>query len=57
MTQEKARVVKSHDIHSDADYSNWIAEVKHRYRSSLVKAALKVNGEKLIRNIQSYNSW
>ncbi len=50
MSQEKARVVKSHDIHIDADYSNWIAEVKHRYRSSQVKAALKVNAEKLIFN-------
>ena len=28
MLQEKTCIVKSHDIHIDADYSNWIAEVK-----------------------------
>ena len=48
MLQEKTCIVKSHDIHIDADYSNWITEVKHRYRSSQVKAAVKVNAEKLL---------
>lgn len=33
MTQEKARVVKSHDIHIDADYSNWIAELNFNIKS------------------------
>ena len=40
----------SHDIHLDADYAKWIAEVKHRYRSAQVKAAVKVNAEKLLFN-------
>ena len=44
--------VRSHDIKLDADYSEWIAEVKLRYRSAQVKAALKVNGEKLLFNWQ-----
>ena len=52
MSQEKARIVKSHDINIDADYINWIAEVKHRYRSSQVKAAVRVNAEKLLFNWQ-----
>ena len=52
MSQEKARIVKSHDINIDADYTNWITEVKHRYRSSQVKAAVKVNAEKLLFNWQ-----
>lgn len=52
MSQEKARIVKSHDINIDADYTNWIAEVKHRYRSSQVKAAVRVNAEKLLFNWQ-----
>ena len=52
MSKEKNRIVKSHDIHIDNDYADWIAEVKHRYRSSQVKAALKVNAEKLIFNWQ-----
>ena len=36
----------------DAEYAEWIAEVKHRYRSAQVKAAIKVNGEKLLFNWQ-----
>jgi predicted nuclease of restriction endonuclease-like (RecB) superfamily len=45
-------IVKSHDIKLDADYAEWIAEVKHRYRSAQVKAAVKVNSEKLLFNWQ-----
>ena len=52
MLQENSRLVKSHDINIDADYANWIAEVKHRYRSSQVKAAVRVNAEKLLFNWQ-----
>ena len=46
------RIVKSHDVTLDAEYAEWIAEVKHRYRSAQVKAAVKVNGEKLLFNWQ-----
>ena len=46
------RIASSHDIHIDTDYADWIAEVKHRYRSAQVKAALKVNAEKLLFNWQ-----
>lgn len=49
---EKPRMVISHDIHLDTDYAKWIAEVKHRYRSAQVKAAVKVNAEKLLFNWQ-----
>ena len=48
--QDAPRIVTSHDIHIDAEYAEWIAEVKHRYRSAQVKAAVKVNAEKLIFN-------
>ena len=44
------RMVKSHDVMLDSEYAEWIAEVKHRYRSAQVKAAVKVNGEKLLFN-------
>ena len=44
---DNPRMVKSHDIHIDAEYAEWIAAVKHRYRSAQVKAAVKVNAEKL----------
>ena len=45
-------MVNSHDIHIDTEYAEWIAEVKHRYRSAQVKAAVKVNAEKLLFNWQ-----
>lgn len=44
--------VESHDVTLDAEYAEWIAEVKHRYRSAQVKAAVKVNAEKLLWNWQ-----
>ena len=44
--------VKSHDIHLDEEYVHWIADIKHRYRSAQVKAALNVNSEKLLFNWQ-----
>lgn len=49
---EQPRIVKSHDTIIDAEYAEWIAEVKHRYRSAQVKAAVKVNAEKLLFNWQ-----
>ena len=42
--------MKSHDIHIDTDYAEWIAELKHRYRSAQVKASVRVNAEKLLFN-------
>ncbi|SEA26391.1 Predicted nuclease of restriction endonuclease-like (RecB) superfamily, DUF1016 family [Segatella bryantii] len=49
---DNPHMVKSHDIHIDAEYAEWIAELKHRYRSDQVKAAIKVNAEKLLFNWQ-----
>ena len=46
------RIVRSHDVCTDAEYAAWIAEIKHRYRSAQVKAAIKVNAEKLLFNWQ-----
>ena len=48
----KPCIVKSHDVTLDTEYAEWIAEVKHRYRSAQVKAAVKVNAEKLLFNWQ-----
>ena len=49
---QQPMMVSSHDIHLDADYAEWIAEVKHRYRSAQVKSTVKVNAEKLLWNWQ-----
>lgn len=50
--KDELYVVKSHDIHIDSDYADWIADIKSRYRSAQVKAAIKVNAEKLLFNWQ-----
>ena len=50
--QAEPYIVKSHDIHIDADYADWVADIKSRYRSAQVKAAVKVNAEKLLFNWQ-----
>lgn len=50
--QAEPYIVKSHDIHIDADYADWIADIKSRYRSAQAKAAVKVNAEKLLFNWQ-----
>ena len=39
--------VRRHDVNIDKDYINWIEELKSRYRSAQIKAAVKVNAEKL----------
>lgn len=49
---DKPRMVTSHDVHIDEEYAKWIAELKHRYRSAQVKAAVRVNAEKLLFNWQ-----
>lgn len=51
-SKDEPYVVKSHDIHIDSDYADWIADIKNRYRSAQVKAAVKVNAEKLLFNWQ-----
>ena len=43
-------LVKSHDIHLDSEYRDWILEIKQRYQASQIKAAVKVNSEQLLFN-------
>ena len=45
---DKPTVVKSHDVHLDAEYTAWIHEVKERYRNTQIKASIKVNSEQLM---------
>ena len=49
-TLDNPHIVKSHDTHIDEEHAEWIAEIKHRYRSAQVKAAVRVNAEKLLFN-------
>ena len=52
MKNEKPRVVKIHDVKIDSDYAQWLNEIKSRYRSAQIKAAVKVNAEQLLFNWQ-----
>ena len=52
MKDEKPRVVKIHDVQIDSDYAQWLNEIKSRYRSAQIKAAVKVNAEQLLFNWQ-----
>lgn len=49
---EKPRVVKIHDVQIDSNYVQWLGEIKSRYRSAQIKAAVKVNAEQLLFNWQ-----
>ena len=51
MTNDTPKIVMNpRDVRLDAEYAQWIAELKHRYRSAQVKASVRVNGEKLLFN-------
>ena len=52
LPQAEPYIVQSHNIHIDSDYAEWIADIKKRYRSAQVKAAVKVNAEKILFNWQ-----
>ncbi len=52
MRSERTRVVKTHDVKIDSNYIQWLNDIKSRYRSAQIKAAVKVNAEQLIFNWQ-----
>ena len=41
--ENKPFVVRSHDVCKDASYREWVLEIKKRYKSAQIKAAVKVN--------------
>lgn len=45
-------IVRSEKVRLDEGYAQWLAELKQRYRNSQLKAAIKVNSEKLFWNWQ-----
>ncbi len=42
----------SHDVNVDSDYGKWLNGLTHSYQQARVKAAIKVNSEKLLWNWQ-----
>ena len=49
---KQPHLVHTHDVQLDADYTQWLVELKARYRSAQIKAAVRVNAEKLLFNWQ-----
>lgn len=45
-------VVSKHNVRLDREYGSWLQEIKNRYRHSQIKAAVKVNSERLLFNWQ-----
>lgn len=50
--EDKPFIVHSHDVRKDASYREWLLEIKKRYKSAQIKAAVKVNSEQLLFNWQ-----
>lgn len=46
----RPHIVRVTDFHIDSDYAAWFSEIKRRYHSAQIKAAIKVNAEKLAFN-------
>lgn len=49
-TNNEPHIVRIKDFKIDADYVAWLSEIKQRYHSAQIKAAVKVNTEKLAFN-------
>ncbi len=45
-------MTKSHDVNVDNDYGTWLSGLKTSYQQAQIKAAIKVNSEKLLWNWQ-----
>lgn len=50
---KKPYITRSHDVHLDNEYTQWLTELIGRYRHAQIKAAVKVNSEKLLWNWQT----
>ena len=51
-TTDKKGLVASQDVNLDKEYVEWLHELKTRFRSAQIKAAVKVNSEQLLFNWQ-----
>ena len=50
ITNNDPHFVRVKDFRIDTDYATWLSEIKRRYHSAQIKAAVKVNTEKLAFN-------
>ncbi len=52
MKQEQTYITRSHDVVLNKEYNDWLNELGQRYERACLRAALKVNSEKLLWNWQ-----
>ena len=52
MNDKYPYIVSSHDVSLDSDYISWIHNIKQKFRTTQIKAAVKVNSEQLLFNWQ-----
>ncbi len=50
MPNEGPYIVKSHDVHLDSEYLQWLSDLKDCYHKAQIKAAVRVNSEQLLFN-------
>ena len=50
LLQMEPHIVRVKDFKIDSDYTAWVSEIRRRYLSAQIKAAVKVNTEKLLFN-------
>lgn len=50
--EDENYTTKIHDVQIGAEYADWMNDIKSRYRKAQIKAAVKVNSEKLLWNWQ-----
>ena len=46
----KNGITHSHDVRVNKEYADWIVDIKKRYRTSQIRAAIRVNSEQLYFN-------
>lgn len=49
---EQSFIPSTHDVNMNAEYTSWLSDLKGRYQKAQIKAAVKVNSEKLFWNWQ-----
>ncbi len=52
MSKNEVYMTHIHDVNVDTEYGKWLSGLKHSYQQAQVKAAIKVNSEKLLWNWQ-----
>jgi len=50
MSESELYITHSHNVRLDNEYAQWLTELIGRYRHAQIKAAVKVNAQKLLWN-------